>query len=966
MHRRLAHRVKILVENFGAICYKNKQNVAIIFGILTAFSLLQFPLQTKRNTQVMLTINVGKGDVTSVLRYFKEGLVKQGNYYHEKDVIAHWHGITSKYLGLEGKEVTEEAFARLADNKHHITKDRITPRDGENRRSVIDFTFSAPKSVSILEAFTKDPAILKAHETGYKAAMAEVEAMMHTQNNTQYARGYTLTGNIIYAAFNHDLARPVKVQRENQTFYLAEKQRHTHCVMPAFTFNPKTNRYEAVETFTAHSNAPYIQAVYNSVLSYELEKAGYQIERRVDGFFEVAGIPRDVIERFSSRTLEIEKIAKEKGITGKAKGELGAKTRSNKSSLTLTEEQLYEEWKSRLTLEEFQNLLSLKGKSFAKPAPISAKEAIDRSLEHFLERNSVANEKRVIAHALTLGFGYLTNEQVTEELNSRDNILRSEKDTLSIITTKEKVIEEDYMIDLAVSAKGIHRAANKDYEAKQDFLNEQQRNTIKDVLSSTDGVMIVRGSAGVGKTTTQISIRDGLKEAQKELLAVAPSSQASKVLAEKGLNSDTISGLLTNPEQQEKLQDNWLLVDEAGMVGVQGMNEILELGKKHNARIILSADTKQHHSVMYGDAHRILETQAGLQVSTMNKIVRQKPEKYRSAVEDIAKGKVLQGYQKLDKQDAVKEISDHEERIEKIAKDYVDELAQNRSVITVSPTHFEGDKINEAVRNELKSRGRIQGEEKVFDVLKDASLTESQRKDIVSYTPGQVVRFTKYVKGGFVAGSHHQVTEVTKDNQVKVRDLKTGKTSYLPYQSPEHYGVYNKNQIVLAKGDRIRLTNNAIVDGSKLNNGTSYSIRGFEANGIVLSNGKVVPSDLFHMRYAYCSTSHSAQGKDAHTVLLSMSDLSQGGINEQSFYVGVSRGTKHVAIYCSDKDELKKAIQRSGERQSAREVAQDHQQRLLERKQIAHHKNLNQKPYERIQGREKTTQRGISQEFTNR
>lgn len=238
-------------------------------------------------------------------------------------------------------------------------------------------------------------------------------------------------------------------------------------------------------------------------------------------------------------------------------------------------------------------------------------------------------------------------------------------------------------------------------------------------------------------------------------------------------------------------------------------------------------------------------------------------------------------------------------------------VVKKQSTLIVSPTHHEGDLINQAVRREMKSKKLIHGPEKTFETLRDISLTVAEKKDVLSYQKGQVIRFTRNQKGGYKAGSHHQVIDISKDQNVLVRDLKTGAVSNLPYLNPEHFGVHSRQSIGLSVEDKIRLTNNATsIEGSRMANGTSYSIQGFNKRGVRLSNGKTVAHDLYHFRYGYTDTSFSSQGKDAHTTLLSMSDLSQGGINEKSFLVGVSRGTKEVRIYTSDKDFLKKSITR--------------------------------------------------------
>ena len=956
-----------ILDKVTKICYNNKQNLGVIFGIFTALLLLNFHFPTEQNTAPMLTITVSH-NADGARRYFKDGLSKEGNYYLDQQIKAYWAGKTSTRLGLAGKEVTEEVFSRLVKNLDpYMNGQRLTPRTSDNRRAGVDLTFSAPKSVSLLYSLTKNPKILELHRDAYKKAMLEAEKLMYTQSNTQYARGFTHTGNIAFAAFDHFLSRPTEVVVNEKIVQIADPQLHTHCFIPNVTWNDKAGRYQALEIYSMYMNSDYIRSVYHSELSKNLEKAGFQTERN-RSFFELTGISRDLIERFSLRTQEINKISEEKGLSIKQKGELGKKTRNSKSEQSLSDQQLHNYWLDRLTDQELKDLNSLRGKKFDRPCPINVKAAVDRAMENAFERNSVENEKKIIAYAASLGYGHLSIDQIAKELQSRVNILRSQHNTIDNMTTVELVREEDRMIELATSGKGKFPALNKNYEIKLDFLNPQQRKAIQDMLITTDQTFVLRGAAGTGKSTIFSVVNDALRQSGKSLIAVAPSTQASQVLAQKGLESHTIAKLLNDPKVQEKLQNNVLLIDEAGMVGVKNMAQLLALTNKYKSRTILSGDTKQHGPpAQYGDALKILEKQSRLQVSTVDKIERQRNAPvYQSAVQDIAKGRLIEGYQKLNNQGAIIEITDHHQRIERLVQDFDKLHAQKRSTLIVSPTHLEGDKINHAVRELLKKNKKIQGQDKTFEVLRDTSFTNAEKKDPLNYQKGQVIRFTKNQAGGFRAGSHHEVIEISKDEKIKVRDLKTGAIAHLPHQTPAYFNVHTKHNISLAKGDKIRLTNNAMsLQGTKMANGTSYTVKGFNKRGIELSNGKTIPNDLYHLRHGYCDTSFSAQGKDAHTVLVSMSDLSQGGVNEQSFYVGVSRGTKQVKLYTSDKDSLKKSIMRSTDRLSAGDIANDHNQRMLKQKQRAYHEDLNKKiSKEREHGREKTASRGISKDHS--
>ena len=61
-------------------------------------------------------------------------------------------------------------------------------------------------------------------------------------------------------------------------------------------------------------DAPYFQAAFRVRLVNKLQDLGFGVERNRDDF-EIAGIPSDVLKRFSRRTALIEKLVGERGIT---------------------------------------------------------------------------------------------------------------------------------------------------------------------------------------------------------------------------------------------------------------------------------------------------------------------------------------------------------------------------------------------------------------------------------------------------------------------------------------------------------------------------------------------------------------------------------------------------------------------------------------------------------------------------
>ncbi|MGB0176628.1 MAG: ATP-dependent DNA helicase, partial [Owenweeksia sp.] len=531
-------------------------------------------------------------------------------------------------------------------------------------------------------------------------------------------------------------------------------------------------------------------------------------------------------------------------------------------------------------------------------------------------------------------------------LDGRDNLLRSDKRGIAHITLKEIVWAEDRMIEFAAKGRETVPALHPNYRIKQEFLNDQQQKAIYHLLKSKDRVSIVKGGAGVGKTSLLTEVKDAIKEAGKRFMAVAPSAHASRgVLRDKGFqNADTITALLQKPELQKSLKNGVLLVDEAGMVGVRTMNALFKVARNQGARVILSGDTKQHASVEAGDAMRLIEEKAGIKPATVQKIVRQKPQNYKRAIEHLAKGHTLKGFKQLDKMGAVREIEDHKDRHSEIAKAYTNSIQQKRSALIVSPTHSEGRALSDIVREHLKETGEIRGRERVFNTMRNLSFTQSQKQDRASYQEGYIVRFHQNSKGGFKAGAKYEVLPGEQKDKIRVRALDEPQSPVLSLTTDQakRFEVYRPDQTNLAKGDRLCISaNGKTQQQTKLHNQSVYRVEGFTKSGdIRLSNGKTLDKDYRSFRHAYVSTSHAAQGRDAKDIYIAQSAESFPASNEQQFYVSTSRGSERVFIYTDCKKDLKTAITRSAERMSAKEVAHDHYRRQLQKNRIDYHQHL--------------------------
>src|ERR1700730_5564878 len=125
-----------------------------------------------------------------------------------QEIVGAWGGKGASRLGLEGT-VDKASFERLCDNLHPMTGEQLTVRTRSERRVGYDFTFSVPKSVSLLYALSGDEDILGAFRAAVAETMREMEAEMKTRIRRGLQDTDRTTGNMVWAEFIHTTSRPV-------------------------------------------------------------------------------------------------------------------------------------------------------------------------------------------------------------------------------------------------------------------------------------------------------------------------------------------------------------------------------------------------------------------------------------------------------------------------------------------------------------------------------------------------------------------------------------------------------------------------------------------------------------------------------------------------------------------------------------------------------------------------------------
>ena len=827
------------------------------------------------------------------------------DYYSEgQEIVGSWGGKGASRLGLEGT-VDKFSFERLCNNLDPRTGKPLTVRTRTERTVGYDFTFSVPKSVSLLYAMSGDQDIMGAFRAAVDETMREIEAEMKTRVRMGREDSNRTTGNMVWAEFIHTTSRPVNG--------LPDPQLHAHCFVFNATFDESERRWKAGQFRELKRDAPYFQAAFRVRLANKLQDMGFGVERKRDDF-EIAGIPPDVLKRFSRRTALIEKVAQEKGITDPdRKAELGAETREKKDS-ALSWGTLRKEWNARLSDKERQELAAVhrRERAAARPQP-SQRPAVDHAIEHSFVRDAVVPERKLVTEALKRGLGAVTVEGVTREVGERP-LIRSDIAGRKMATTKEMLGLEAKLTDFARQGRGRCRPLGDPHRlCSRDWFNDGQKAAVSHVLGSRDRVMIIRGVAGTGKTTLEQEIGEALAEAGRPVVALAQSVKASReVLRQEAgfANADTVARFLKDEEMQEAARNGVILVDEASQLGTRDMLQLFDLAERLSARVLLVGDRRQHRSVSAGEPLKLLEETAGLKVAEVTEIVRQQGD-YKKAAQALSEGKIEEGFKELHKLGWIKQVPDAD-RYQQLAAAYLAAAAEKKkdgkpkSALVVSPTHAEAARITQAIRDGLKAQGKLRNERIVTGWI-PAHLTDAQKADATEYEPGDLLQFHQNAPG-FKKGSR----------------LIVGEGEKLPTDLAKRFEAYRPTQLALAVGDRVRVTaGGKTKDGKhRLSNGSLLTVQGFNKRGdIIVNHGWVIDRDFGHLTHGYCITSHASQGVTVDKVFIGMSSESFPATTQRAGYVAVTRGREQAQIFTDNRKELLKAVSRNDDPLSATQLA---------------------------------------------
>ena len=843
--------------------------------------------------------------------YEKDDYYTQGDPDLQSD--SQWQGNGAEKLGLEGA-VDKAIFQQLLHGQTPDGKSLHSKAiNSEKHRAATDYTFSAPKSVSIAALIQKDKRVIQAHDEAVKTALQVLE---NRYAQTRVRRGPGIrekvnTSNILAATFRHETSRE------------QDPQLHTHCVVINAT-QMEDGSWRSLSNEEVLNNQKLLGEIYQNELAVQLRRHGYEIEPNGSGQFEFKDYDQPLLDLFSTRTQQIEqyierwedavKEAGGKPLNANQKKQATLATRLRKKSVP--REVLLDGWHREIAAGEVRlpETPETASKELASQAQTAAVEGVD----HAAERESVFRAEKAERFALEHHLG----EQSFSELQTamKDAGLLPAKNRY---TTQKAIERELDTIAIMEGGQGQVEAIADDAKIWQLLqqelsLTEGQRQAIETTATTTDQFIAWQGVAGAGKTYSLKLVAQLAKEQGYEVTGYAPSAQAANTLSEEAnIESNTVARLLHSDGNSTPQKQAVWIVDEAGLLSTKDAHELLKKAQAQKARVILVGDIRQLSAVEAGNPFKSLQS-AGIQTAYLEESRRQKTEALRAAVVCLSAGAQREGLDRLDSAGMVHEVTDGQERHRCIVNDYMRLSPEAREkTLILSGTNVERLALTADLRAALQGEGSLGADAFTLRSLRSLDRTSAQLKYACAYAEGEVVVPVRdYRRYGLK--KKEQYTVISRDvenNQITVKGPDGSAITFDPSRCADKT-TYVVQEIEIAPGDQLRWTRNDTERGVR--NGQVVTVEAIDAKGTAILkdvSGETATVDLSgqqYLDYALVSTTYSSQGKTADQVLVAVDST----ISKEGLYVAVSRAKQKLSLYTADRERLFKQAKRSAAKEN--------------------------------------------------
>jgi AAA domain-containing protein len=224
---------------------------------------------------------------------------------------------------------------------------------------------------------------------------------------------------------------------------------------------------------------------------------------------------------------------------------------------------------------------------------------------------------------------------------------------------------------------------------------EDQAAMVCDLTQGGDGVAVVVGRAGSGKTWALGLAREAFELDGYQVHGSAPTGIATVGLADEGFtNARTVDRLLLDLQHQRLGLDDRtvLVVDEAAMVATRKLAPLLGHAERVGAKVVLVGDDRQFASIEAGGGFRALRLRLGASELTVNR--RQVEAWEQRAIEDVRAGSLEQAIAAYADQDRIRAFEARDDRDRVLVSDWWQSHQQGERPVIYAHRRAQVDQLN--------------------------------------------------------------------------------------------------------------------------------------------------------------------------------------------------------------------------------------------------------------------------------
>lgn len=748
--------------------------------------------------QNVTALKQNKSGVQNAIAYLQsEASESQAVSYYQKDGsnnYAFWAGKLAEALNLKGKPVNAHDMTKLAEGfapddgrklcenagekpKLEIKKDRkgnvVLDENGNQiellkggHRIGYDITMSAPKDVSIalVMADEKEKAlIVKAHNDACNEAMKYYESKVETRRGKGGKNVIGVSG-LIYSGHTHFANRNL------------EAQLHTHHLVYGVA-QGEDGKWGTYDAFEIYNHARTADEIYKAHLYSNMQSLGYKLERfnELDDtqqetgkvITRIAGIDADVLENASSRRKEILAYQKEYGVSAQA---ACMATRQNKDEPPL--EEMFQLWKDWLESQDGDFIRNTNDLKKIEQSELLAAKTHDQIIERLHENDSVFTHRDAVreifhencglmdAKEIGTAVSQFLQEEGLVEVGAKRLAKGDQGETWAKRFTESRYAAQ-WMADKELDVlHGAQRRVQEDhheipsyqvaqcirrFQKEAGFQISDEQRLIVNHVTSNQGMVLVEGLAGTGKTTITKITNAAFQGQGKRMFGIAVSNAAAKKLEEEsGMECSSVAQLLADVDRG-KVQfhrDDVVVLDECGMVSTADLLEIMALTEKAGAKLVLQGDAEQLQPIGAGSGMQLVRDVIGSEKLT--EIRRQKAQEdldiakafyvnngherleigTRSHRETLEKGVGIVGM--LEARGAIDEYEKKSQSIAALIKDFMASKEPPSDKIILAHARAEVRAINKGIREELRKLGQLGPKDVVVKTLQNGKFEDRE------------------------------------------------------------------------------------------------------------------------------------------------------------------------------------------------------------------------------------------------